>query len=165
MFGSRQLSPRGDLVYAGGAILLSGVMFILSLAAGLHDDHLRNAPQCAPEQVFTGARGQATLDGVVVHMTNTRVDLRVAGRDVSADLEGVERFDDRRAREAVRVTFYRGKVFHVKGQDIDLDAGGTPGALVPMLRIWSAGALFLGTMFGFAYLVAYLFNRPARSNA
>ena len=150
---------------AGVHVLFSVVLLSLAYVAGLFDDHVHDVRQCAPEQVFTGARCQATLDGVVVHMTNSRVDLRVAGRDMSARIGGIERYDDRRAGEAVRVTLYRGEVFRVKGQDIDLDAAESPAKWETTLRTWVTIGLVLAGSAAVAYLVVWWSDRPVRAAA
>jgi hypothetical protein len=104
--------------------VVAGCFLFAAWRSATGEDRMRHAPVCTADEVFTSAMCQATLDGTVVELSYSDVQLDVGSRQLSMPIRIVGQLSGAEGTP-VKVTFYRGKPVRVDGPELKADADGS----------------------------------------
>ena len=133
---------------AGAFWLVAGCLMLASWHSAERADRARNAPVCAPSQVFSDTTCQITRAGLLTRFTSDEMDLTVAGRNITAPVLISGPLLDTSPAVAVDVTIYRGQVIHVSGQGLSVDTRAAPSTSSYDQRTFGFIFLAFGAAFG-----------------
>jgi hypothetical protein len=130
--------------------LIGGSLLLASWRSNVGAERARNAPICAPGQVFSRAECRVTVAGDLTKFTSSVMVVTVGGRSISSGVTINGSLPGTSPAISVEVTIYRGRVIHVEGAanltedaaslSVDTDAA-------PATRSWNY------RNFGFCFLV------------
>jgi hypothetical protein len=136
---------------AGVFWVVATSLLLASWRSNVEAARARNAPICALSQVFSAARCQGTLPGMMTKITGGELDVTVNGHSIHSVVTLAGHLPHTSPAIPVQVTLYRGRVIHVEdeaGLAVNTDAAPATKAL--NYRMFGLCALVFGTMLGAA---------------
>ncbi|MFC5003087.1 hypothetical protein ACFPIJ_35305 [Dactylosporangium cerinum] len=118
-------SNRALLVMVAVTTLVGAGLLLLAWRSDVEGRRMRDAPQCAPAQVFTSAKCRAVLDGTVTWITTSQAQVDVDGHHLTMPTAPFKNLPAAGERPA-RATLYRGKVVRVEADGRLFNATDTP---------------------------------------
>ena len=146
-------------VVLGMSWVLGAWLLVAVWHTGVAANQAHNAPVCTAEQVFTDTYCYDTLDGIILGLNHDQADVDVGNRQLTASVALDGPVEDVRGLP-VRVTVYQGKVVHIKGSGLDVDAQDAPGANFGNYLIIGLFCVIVGPVLCGADLLLHLRRRP-----
>ena len=104
------------LSVAGVFCVVAASLLLASWRSNVEGARARNAPMCALSQVFSAARCQATLPGMMTKITGGELDVTVNGRSIHSTVTLRGNLPHTSPAIPVQVTLYRGRRAGVVGE-------------------------------------------------